>query len=266
MKKLRRRDLPLFCKLDHKFDIDLLVREFHTLGLDQYDKYNDLNAGTSFYSNALTYRGYLRKWFMSDNEIEVSELNGMGLSGQQYRQLALTEFNEDLRSKEPLDRKLALYTESPKMLMKRVDPVSEHYVPEADERNYTKRTELAQGAFGGVLDAFRAKVARSRFAVLMPGFRTATHIDSDTDYTVRIHIPLISSHESVFGVVKNGLTTELHLPADGSAWFVNAGFPHYVENRGTTPRVHIIIALDGQEDLPAMEEMKVRGIWGPEKP
>ncbi len=245
-----------------RFDIAELQRDFLKLGLDEYERYNDLNAGSEFYSNALAYRKYLRKWFMNDKEVIQSESQGDELSGSQYRQLALTRFDQSKKSSQFSSELEPLKATSGKQLMQRVDPKSEFYVPEADERNYTVRTEVAVDSFARLLDSFKAKVTRSRFAVLMPGFRTATHIDSDTDYTVRIHIPIVTNPDSVFGVYRGKQLTELHLPADGRAWFVNAGYPHYVENRGTEPRVHIIVALDGQEDLATEEFRRENGIWG----
>jgi hypothetical protein len=260
--RLRRRSLPLFWPLEIRFDIAELQKDFLKLGLNEYERYNDLNAGSEFYSNALAYRKYLRKWFMNDSEVIQSESNGEGLSGSQYRQLALTKFDTSKKSDQFSTGLEPLRATSGKQLMQRVDPRSALYVPEADERNYTVRTEVAVDSFGKLLDSFQAKVTRSRFAVLMPGFRTATHIDSDTNYTVRIHIPIITNPDAVFGIYRGKQLTELHLPADGRAWFVNAGYPHYVENRGTEPRVHIIVALDGQEDLATEEFRRANGVWG----
>lgn len=260
--RLRRRKLPLFCPLEIRFDIEELQRDFFRMGLDNYDLYNDLNAGSEFYSQALEYRRYLRKWFLSDEEKSRIQDEQQGLQGVQYRQLALTKFDDRMRTDNFSPTLEPLTTVSGTSLMKRVDPNSSLYVPEADERNYTVRTNYATGAFATLLDSFKAKVTRSRFAVIMPGFRTATHIDSDTDYTVRIHIPIITNTGAVFGIYKNQNLTEVHLPADGRAWFANAGFPHYVENRGTEPRVHIIVALDGQEDLGSEEYRQKFGIWG----
>lgn len=262
MKRLKRRELPLFCKLEHRFDMPALLAQFRALGLDDFTKYNDLNGGSDFYEKALSYRRYLREWFLTPEEKITTRGNVEGLSGEQYRQIALTAF--DPRQKRPPieDKELILHAESKKTLMKRVDPTSPLYVPEADERNYTQRTDLAVGAFAQLLDSFRGRVTRSRFAVLMPGFRTATHIDADTDYTIRIHIPLVTNPDCHFGIIKNNVDHRRHLPADGSAWFVNAGFPHYVENLGCEPRVHIIVALDGQQDLPSKDLLEREGEWG----
>lgn len=260
-KKMKRHELPLFYKLPIKFNIETLLLDFDKLSLNDYSKYNDLNHGSSFYQLALSYRTYLRRWFMTDNEYASGTNNDGQLVGNEYRQIALTEYEGPQTNFDLEETKKILTSRSKKDLLNRVNPNSSHYIPEADERNYTKRTALATHSFANVLDTFKAKVTRSRFAVLMPGFKTATHIDSDTDYTIRIHIPLITNPKATFGIIKKGKLQQVHLPADGSAWFVNAGYPHFVENLGTEPRVHIIIALDGQEDLGSNEDLKKNGLW-----
>lgn len=259
--RLKRKQLPLFYKLPIQFDIKSLIKDFNDLSLFNYSQYNDLNHGSAFYQKALSYRSYLRKWFLTDSEYDQGLKKDGHLSGTQYRQLALTEYDGPESNFNEEEIKNILHTQSKRDLIKRVDRNDPLYIPEADERNYTKRTPLAVKSFAKVLDSFQAKVTRSRFAVLMPGFRTATHIDSDTDYTIRIHIPLITNPQATFGILKKGTLKQIHLPADGSAWFVNAGYPHFVENLSSEPRVHIIIALDGQEDLGSEEDLKRFGIW-----
>lgn len=259
--KKKRSELPLFYKLPISFNIDHLLRDYYKLSLNDFSRYNDLNHGSSFYKIALSYRNYLRKWFMTETEYANGQQNNGQLAGQEYRQLALTEYEGPRTNFEDIRIQKILNSKSKKDLLLRVDPESPNYIPETDERNYTKRTEIATDSFAHLLDSFQAKVTRSRFAVLMPGFRTATHIDSDTDYTIRIHIPLITNTDATFGIIKKGQLKQIHLPADGSAWFVNAGYPHFVENLGNQPRVHIIIALDGQQDLGRQEEIAQNGIW-----
>lgn len=256
----KRRELPLFCRLKYSFELNKILEQFYLFSFDDYSKYNDLAPGSELYDNALVYREYLHKWFLNDAEIKKSLSEGRGFYGDNYKQLSLTSFDPDKFGS--TDKKMLknLNKDKKMRIVKRSLSDSASYVPEADERNYTKKNENVKGIFDNILSSFKAEVCRTRFAVLMPGFRTATHIDADTDYTIRIHIPIITNTEAVFGIIKNGRLKEIHLPADGDAWFVNAGFPHYVYNGGKTPRVHLIIALNGQEDLPH-DEIEQNGIW-----
>lgn len=256
----KRRELPLFCKLDYTFDIDEILTHFREHQFDDFSKYNDLNPGSELYNNALVYREYLHKWFLSDSEISKSLDQGVGFYGDSYKQLALTDFDKEKFGHTDVEELKRLNNDKTMKISKRVLASSKNYIPEADERNYTKRNKNVVGVFEKILDTFKSPIARVRFAVLMPGFRTATHIDSDTDYTIRIHIPIVTNPGAVFGIIKNNVTKELHLPADGSCWFVNAGFSHYVYNGGTTPRVHLILAVSGQDDLP-FERIEQTGIW-----
>ena len=256
----KRRELPLFCRLDYRFDIQRILDEFHKNQFDNFAKYNDLNPGSELYENALVYREYLHKWFLRDDEISKSLNNNTGFCGESYKQLALTDFDKEKFGRTDVDSLKRLKNDRKMRIVKRASSEDSNYIPEADERNYTKRNHNVAGVFEEILDTFKAPVARVRFAVLMPGFRTATHIDSDTDYTIRIHIPIVTNLSAVFGIQKAGVTKELHLPADGGVWFVNAGFPHYVFNGGTSPRVHLILALSGQDDLPH-DRLREVGIW-----
>jgi len=46
-----------------------------------------------------------------------------------------------------------------------------------------------------------------------------------------------------------GETHKMHMPADGSVYFLNTGLVHWAENNGNEGRIHLVISLDGQEDL-----------------
>jgi hypothetical protein len=246
----KRHQLPLFARLPMKFDIERIVKEFHEMQLDHFQKYTDLNPGGHIYEHALFYRQYLHKWFLSEGEAKRAIDRGESFYGEQYRQLGLTEYDSESYGRTDYERLKSEMDSGRLEIMKRVDKNSPNYIPEADERNFTRRTKYATGVFAEILDAFKGKVTRTRFAVAQPGFRTDTHIDANTDYTIRIHIPIITNVNSIFGIHGKKRSMEIHLPADGGVWFTNTGYPHYIHNRGTDPRVHLILAIAGQEDLP----------------
>jgi hypothetical protein len=125
-----------------------------------------------------------------------------------------------------------------------------------DERNYTRRNANCTELWARVLDTFRARPTRCRLARMHPGSSIKPHIDYDTDYSIRVHIPIMTNDGSFFFVRRrpSDEPARYHLPADGRCWFINQGFIHWVENNGDTDRIHLILSLDGQEDLEGLIE------------
>jgi hypothetical protein len=248
MKIRKRAELPNFGKLNIQVDMQKLLDYCHEHEIFNINKYQDLKPGGHIYENALHYRKYLHKWFLTDEEINKAMENNEAFYGENYAQLGITEYNEslgktnyDILEKENDSKNLKK--------LKRVDRNSKFYIPEADERNYTKPNKLYTGYIKEILDQFKGKITRTRFAYAAPGFRTATHIDADTDYTIRIHIPIITNPKATLGVIRRGELDERHFPADGSVIFFNTGWPHFAFNGGDTSRIHLIIAVEGQDDI-----------------
>ncbi len=250
MKNLKRQFLPKFQKLSYNFDIDKILEEFYDSGFDDRSKFNDL-SGDGIFNVLCEEQLKLHQNFVTDDEIVEYESNDEScLNGQSYRQLSLTNYDE---SNGVSDSSKILENNSftnRKRLHACMDKSSNLYVPEKDERNYTKRGPLVKGIWNDILNTFTAPVTRTRFAYMAPGFEIKPHIDYNTDYSIRVHIPILTNDESVLGIIsQDGTKIEQHLPADGSVWFLNTGYMHYAANRGSTPRIHLIIGLNGQEDL-----------------
>ena len=72
---------------------------------------------------------------------------------------------------------------------------------------------------------------RTRILVADPGHDSIRHVDYDWRY----HIP-ITTNEHCYLEYGNG--EKIHLPADGHAYVVNAGFMHKFCNLGNTTRYH----------------------------
>ena len=76
------------------------------------------------------------------------------------------------------------------------------------------------------------------------------HMDYNTSYSVRYHIPIQTNPWSYIGIQrKNELPEVKHLPADGGVWFINQGWKHSAWNLGQTDRIHLIVSVMGQDDL-----------------
>lgn len=252
----KRHQLPAFLCLKKKFDHQRILQEFKQLNLDNWNLYDDLLPGGSMYENGCQYRGEFLKNFLSDEEISRQGGTTCLHGGENYRQLALTQFNEAVLSlpgtppqRPAVDGIECEGQASARERVQRVREGSGRYFPQADERNFTKRASWVQGVFSEILDSFAAPLARCRLALMQPGFRVREHIDFNTDYAIRLHIPIVTNQSARIGVRYKGEVIERHLPADGSIWFINAGYPHYAYNDGAEPRVHLVLTLSGQQDL-----------------
>ena len=79
----------------------------------------------------------------------------------------------------------------------------------------------------------------------------AEHIDYNTDYSIRFHIPITTNKDCGFYCLVNGERVYQTMEP-GSCWFLNQGLRHSAWNKGTTARSHIIVSVDGQDDLQEM--------------
>jgi len=125
--------------------------------------------------------------------------------------------------------------------------------PIGDERNYTELEEWAKGTYiEEVLNLF-SEPTRTRFCVIEPGGYIKPHIDYNTDYSVRYQIPITTNDWCHVGVQRKGESPDLvHLPADGSVWFMNQGYNHAAWNMGKTDRIHLIICVNSQKELKSL--------------
>ena len=122
---------------------------------------------------------------------------------------------------------------------------------ELDERNYTTLVDWVKGTyFEEVIQTFTGTACRVRILNMNPGAVLLPHIDYNTDYNVRVHIPIHTNDWALFGTRrKSGDVIVHHMPADGGCWFINQGWEHSAWNFGKTPRVHLLIALNDQTDI-----------------
>lgn len=233
-----RHQLPPFLKLPYQFDMSRILEEFKKF--EDINLYDDLNASNSesaygdFY-NSSTKLDHLKK-FIKDDE---NALKG----SQFYRQLSLTEFDGERTGRRlQQDNSIKTYRKS-------TNPEDPAYDPVMDERRYTKRKDICTGYWNDILDTFKSTVTRTRFAYLAPAHIISPHIDYNTTYSIRIHIPIITNEGCLMCVKTKEGVEKLHMNADGGAYFINTGMTHWAENNGTDGRIHLVISLNGQEDL-----------------
>ncbi len=101
--------------------------------------------------------------------------------------------------------------------------------------------------FAEVLDAFPGARNRIRLMRLKAGAKILRH--SDPLHTIsreltRIHVPVATSPEVRF------LVNDTPIPLRaGEAWHIDVRFPHEVDNRSTSDRVHLVIDLIANSGL-----------------
>ena len=236
MTLLDRKQLPAFLKLPYKFDMEKILNAFEQFqDTSTYQDLNYNNPDASYLQLGKEKEFHLNKFIREDEQ-------GKGASDF-YRQLSLTEYNGQPEDIVPSNTSIVTYKTS-------ADKSSKHYNPILDERNYTRRKDICTGYWNTILDTFKAPITRTRFAYLAPNYSIKPHIDYNTTYSIRVHIPIVTNSKSFLCAYDyDGKVVKQHCPADGSVWFLNTGMRHWAENNGDEGRIHLVISLNGQEDL-----------------
>lgn len=252
----KRQFLPLMAKLNFKVDIDHLLKEFYEFGYNDWSKYNGLSYDKNN-EDGLIVRRVLLEYFLSEEEKLEREGKLIVEGGEAYKMLCLTEFNGDVTSaNKNLAEQLKNSGLTPREFARRLEKISNpshpNYSPIADEKLYNKRTQYAKGYVAKVMNLLEEKiggVARSRYAVLKAGQEIKPHLDINTDKAIRIHIPLITHPDCIFGVTGKKAEIAQHMPADGSVWFINQGYSHWVKNNSPVDRVHLVFVVTDQRGI-----------------
>ena len=231
-----RNELPAIEKLDLRFDMDLLLEAYHEFS----EKRNWDGLGAEYASLCETHTR-LPKMFFKKEELESAEsICDLDFEQLSYQQLSLTEWDPDYS----LDERDEMSGSSWDTRVAKRDP-------QADERWYRKTIEGLPDYLKYVIEEVgKGKAHRSRFAKLKAGSSVSPHIDYDTTYGIRIHVPILTNSKcSNGGVDKGGNEVNVHFPADGSTWFVNPGVKHWANNHGDSDRIHLIISVDSHNLL-----------------
>lgn len=234
----KRTELPVFKRLDQfQFDpIKLAAAYEEFANAKTWD-----GLGNEYASLCETYTR-LPKMFFKQEELEgVDCVCDIEWNEASYQQLSLVEWDESFS----LDKR----TEKSGT---RWDSVIAKRDSKADERWFRKRLKDTPQYFNHVLDTIGKDIVhRTRFAKLAPKSEIKEHIDYNTEYGIRLHIPIITNEKATFGGIGQNGREETHFPADGSVWFINPGVRHWARNDGDDERIHLIISVDSQEILNA---------------
>ena len=252
----KRQELPLFAKLNFTVDVERLLKEFYEFGYDNYDLYDGLSYGKNT-DDGLVVRRVLLEYFLTDEEKAERAGQTVAEGGEAYKMLCITEYNGDAEAdSQNLAEKLGESGLSPQHFARRMEKVSDpshpNYSPIADEKKYDKRNDYCKGYVAEVMDMLSEKVghvARSRYALLKAGEEIKPHLDINTDKAIRIHIPLITHDDVKIGVKGKKASHEINMKADGSVYFLNQGYEHWVKNDSDVDRIHLVFVVMGQDGI-----------------
>lgn len=222
-----RHECPPFARLKFQFDISKLREDFCVL-----DKSKSWGGLSEEYHNLCDLHDKLPTYFLKEEE-NPDEKAG-------YSQLAISEWDNNFDLSKNPDKE-----DSPWL-----NRIAKKNIA-ADERFYRKPVPGIPKYLSSVLDNFRPYLHRARFAKLKPGCEVKPHIDYDTTYSIRLHIPIDTNSKCLNGCFTSNENIAIHLPADGGVWFVNQGLKHWAVNNGDTERVHLILSVDSQKFISA---------------
>ena len=212
--------LPNLIKLDKKFDIDRLLAE--------------LSKIQNGFIPVLQANGQL----CANNHRLVKNVY------DHFEQINLTKYKDQKEVTLELCEE-TYNTNSAKARIRR-----ENIDPSLDERNYNYPTDGYVGSyFEEIANSFICKPIRVRLTKLNAGKELDPHIDYDPSYAVRIIIPLVTHPEVLNQFWRKEEYSEVHMPADGSAYFINTGVKHSVVNRSPIDRIALMFSLDGTADI-----------------
>ena len=240
MNKLDRKDFPLFQKMPMKIDLDLLKSELSIL--ETRNNWLDINPETKYYESLIKNREHLLAKFADPDG-----------SFSSYNQIVLTEFDKEtyVGISEQTVEEIADKSRNQKYGRYKKDVLE--IVAEQNEKNYGKFRSFIDDLnyTKHILSSFKNKVTRARFARLKSGADIKPHIDNNVGYGVRYHLALETNDECYIAIRKNPkLNFEyFHIPADGHLYYINVGFEHFAINKGNSDRVHLVIGVNGLDDL-----------------
>jgi|TARA_B100000902_G_scaffold320682_1_gene313372 quercetin dioxygenase-like cupin family protein len=118
-----------------------------------------------------------------------------------------------------------------------------------EEHLYNQPTEDYTGSvFEEIVTQLKAPASRVRITKLAPGKTIPFHVDYDVSYAVRCICPVYGG-KNVINLFKRDGKLEAYNLEDGTANFLNIGYPHAVVNMSDQPRIALMFSLDGTDDL-----------------
>lgn len=130
--------------------------------------------------------------------------------------------------------------------------VLEGLPPAMNEHNWYHPLPAYEGSYlqEAIESQFKATPIRVRLTRIKAGSHgLSKHIDYDTTYAIRILVPIDGTDGVYNNVWRKGKKEVYHLPSDGHAYFLNAGYAHSVDHTGDEDRICLMFSLPTQEDV-----------------
>jgi|TARA_B110000503_G_scaffold68729_1_gene107349 hypothetical protein len=105
--------------------------------------------------------------------------------------------------------------------------------------------------FEEIVTQCKATASRIRITKLAPGKTIPFHVDYDVSYAVRCIVPIYGG-SNVINLFKRDGKLEAYNLEDGTANFLNVGYPHAVVNMSNQPRIALMFSLDGTDDIASL--------------
>ena len=121
-----------------------------------------------------------------------------------------------------------------------------------EEHLYNQPTQdYTDSVFEEIVTQLKAPASRVRITKLAPGKTIPFHVDYDVSYAVRCICPVYGG-KNVINLFKRDGKLEAYNLEDGTANFLNIGYPHAVVNMSNQPRIALMFSLDGTDDLTSL--------------
>ena len=121
-----------------------------------------------------------------------------------------------------------------------------------EEHLYNQPTEdYTDSVFEEIVTQLKAPASRVRITKLAPGKTIPFHVDYDVSYAVRCICPVYGG-KNVINLFKRDGKLEAYNLEDGTANFLNIGYPHAVVNMSDKPRIALMFSLDGTDDIASL--------------
>lgn len=118
-----------------------------------------------------------------------------------------------------------------------------------EEHLYNLPTQDYTGSvFEEIVTQLKSPASRVRITKLAPGKTIPFHVDYDVSYAVRCIVPVYGG-KNVVNLFKRDGKLEAYNLEDGTANFLNIGYPHAVVNMSNQPRIALMFSLDGTDDI-----------------
>jgi hypothetical protein len=215
-----------------KYNYEKIINDVYKLNLLDRSTWEHINFGSDIDSKfkkiASSHSRYYSRWFK--------------FKTQQYQDLFLNEINYDLIDS-TTDEDFSSIRSRARVITSMEKLQKQH------NAEFIFSPNLKSQFVGTYLEEivkdiglqFTGGNGRAKIGWMAAGTTVAEHIDADSSLILKVHVPLVTNPSVKFYVKYKENMQEYHMPSDGTAYLLNTGLPHSVENLGDQDRYHLIV-------------------------